>query len=108
MKVVLTRSLWIDKNLYPAGEQNIDDEVLRGKIFAKHIQAGHVLEPSQAPRKTAVKSPKERGEALLEKVFGKQKENATPEEAEGLKGGVKSASEDKADEAPSKAGKKNR
>lgn len=118
MKVHLTRALHIDKNYYPAGPQEIPAETLKTKMFAKHIKAGHILEPSQVPRKVVAQTTKQRADILLEKVFGKQKQNATPEEAEelgGVKsqddGGVKSQDEApvEADEAaPVKSNKKNR
>lgn len=112
MKVHLTRSLHIDKHYYPAGEQEIPAETLKSKMFAKHIKAGHILEPAFAPRKAVHITPKQRAEVLLEKVFGKDKEDLTPEQAETASGGVKSddAVEASSDEAApqAKSGKKNR
>lgn len=90
MKVVVTRGLHIGKHVYPPGEQEIPDSELRTTLFAKHIKAGHILEPAAAPRRTLVKSTQERAQALLEKVFSKDKANATPEEAAKLSGGVAS------------------
>lgn len=95
MKVVLTRSLWIENKLYPAGEQEIAENILKSKSFGKHIKAGHVIEAKQV-RKVAVKSEKERADALLEKLHSKQVADASPEEAASLPDGVKSADADAA------------
>lgn len=105
MKVYLTRNLHIGKDYFKAGEQEIADSVLKSEIFAKHIQAGNILDVSHAPKKVVAPTLKQRADSLLEKIHG-EKANATPEEAAKLSGGVKSESEvsDEAEES-SKHGK---
>ena len=101
MKVHLTRTLWVDNKIYPAGPQEVPEQILKGRTFATFIKAGYVVDPVTI-RKTAVKSVAERAESLLEKLHSKNMKDATPEQAESLKGGVKSESENEAggDSAP--------
>jgi hypothetical protein len=81
MKVVFSRSLHIGKNYWPAGECDVPEQELRTPMMAKHIKAGHIMEPSQAPRKPVHKTNQERATALLEKIHG-PKANLSVAEAE--------------------------
>lgn len=97
MKVTLTRPLHIGKDKFAAGENDIPEATLKTKEFALHIKAGHILDVASAPKKSVTLSDKERADILLEKVYGKAKADATPEEAEKLSGGVKSEADAKAE-----------